>query len=628
MLWAVIVGAIVMFLVAFGIGANDVANAMGTSIGSKVLTFRQAMFIAGIFEFTGAVFLGSHVTDTVRSKIVDLNNYVDSPDLLVVVMFSSLVGAAIWLFVASYLGMPVSTTHSIVGAIIGGSLSAHGARGLDGKSIGFIVLSWIVSPVAAGVLAGLFFLFIKFVIMRSRNPLRFGYILLPILYGITIFINIFFIIYKGAPGLGLDKTPLWLGMVAAICSGLFVAGLVIFPGIFLIKKYLSWKEQAVVDYYTSSNNSSSNDSVKYELSMNIGSNNSQIPKPRSNELKTNELKTNEPRSNEPRSNEPRSNEHQFNEPQIVNIETGEVLKVCHIKSNEIVNARLLKENPPDNFWRKMLHFWFSYNTLVSFKPEKSKNDELEPNELETNELNESKTNELEPNELNESKTNELNESKTNELEPNNSNCFKRGLKKGWLRFHSVLRYLQGKDNVSNVHETAELFEYKTESLFSVLQVLSACFNSFAHGANDVANAVAPFAAIYAIYVTGEVTGKSSVETWILVIGGGGIVLGLALWGARVSQTIGVNLIKVTASRGFCTELASALSVVVASRIGFPVSTTHAQIGAVVSVGLVEHPKQVNGRLLLGILISWLLTIPFAGAISAALTAIIKAGMGL
>ena len=174
------------------------------------------------------------------------------------------------------------------------------------------------------------------------------------------------------------------------------------------------------------------------------------------------------------------------------------------------------------------------------------------------------------------------------------------------------------ENIETLHDNAEVFDSKAEKLCSQLQVLTACFSAFAHGANDVANAIAPFAAVIAIYNSGNVNNKSEVPLWILAIGGVGIVIGLGTWGYKIIQRIGRELTKVTPSRGFSIELAMSFAVVLASRIGFPVSTTHCQVGSVIGCGLVDGKKNIDWKCFLKIIFSWFITLPVAGLISACL----------
>ena len=186
------------------------------------------------------------------------------------------------------------------------------------------------------------------------------------------------------------------------------------------------------------------------------------------------------------------------------------------------------------------------------------------------------------------------------------------------KYHKTLKERKANIAVNTLHQNSEIFDLKAEKLCSWLQIITACFSAFAHGANDVANSIAPFATVFAIYMTGEVSKKSEVPIWILVMGGVGIVIGLGTWGYKIIERIGRELTKVTASRGFIIELSAALTVVIASRTKMPVSTTHCQVGSVVGCGLADGKKNVEWRHVRNIVLSWLVTLPVTGFISAAL----------
>ena len=184
---------------------------------------------------------------------------------------------------------------------------------------------------------------------------------------------------------------------------------------------------------------------------------------------------------------------------------------------------------------------------------------------------------------------------------------------------SELKYKKKANKIELLHQNANVADPNVEQLCSSLQVITACFSSFAHGANDVANSIAPFATIYAIHTTNEVSKKSDVPIWILFMGGLGIVLGLTTWGYRIIDRIGKELTKITASRGFLIELSAALTVLIASRAEMPVSTTHCQIGAVFGCGLGDGKRNLQWKLFRDIVLSWLVTLPTAGFISAGLS---------
>lgn len=197
-LWIVILGFILAFILAFGVGANDVANSFATSIGSGVLTFRQACYLASIFEIAGAILLGYKVSDTMRKGILEVDEYVGNEQQLMYGMLSALAGCAIWLLIATYFKLPVSTTHSIVGATVGFGLVANGTKGIQGSKLLTIALSWIVSPVMSGLISVALFMVIHRFILKAERPFKAGLRALPIIYALTIFINVMSITFDGS----------------------------------------------------------------------------------------------------------------------------------------------------------------------------------------------------------------------------------------------------------------------------------------------------------------------------------------------------------------------------------------------------------------------------------------------
>ena len=461
-LWIVIVGGIFAFFAAMGIGANDAANAFATSVGSKALTIKQAVFLAVIFETAGAILMGNHVTNTIRKGIADYQCFEDQPEMLMYGCMWVVLAVGIWLFIASYLEMPVSTTHSCVGGMIGMAMVLKGPQCIIWyKSVNTfpyvggvsgIVMSWFISPVFSGLIAAFIYGVTRATVLRKDfNSTRINWIY-PILIGSTMTINTFFIIYKGAKGLGLDNTPLDIAFGVAFGIGGFSA-IITLP---LVPKLKTWVEQKF-----------------------LNNNNSEI-----------ELPTIE---------------------------------------NEVKNNRI-----------------------------------------------------------------ELNIKNDRELE-----------------------------RVVALHSDAEKFDEKTEEVFKYLQIFTAICDSFSHGANDVANAIGPFAAIFTIYKSGGVLDKkASMDAdayWILGLGGIGIAVGLFVYGKKITYAIGEKLIKITHSRGVAIELSSALVIITGSRLEIPLSTTHCQVGATMGVGLLENPKTcsgVNGNIFLKTIIGWVLTCVIVGLTTA------------
>ena len=191
-----------------------------------------------------------------------------------------------------------------------------------------------------------------------------------------------------------------------------------------------------------------------------------------------------------------------------------------------------------------------------------------------------------------------------------------------IEFHSTklndLVQLKDDNKIKKLHENAYEIDPKSDKLCSWLQIFTSCFSSFSHGSNDVANAIAPLASIFAIYETNSIRSNAPVPLWILALGGVGIVFGLATWGYKIINRIGRELTKVSPSRGFIIELSAALTIIIASRAELPVSTTHCQVGSVVGCGLSNGKKNIQWKLLKGIVWSWFITLPVTGFLSAAL----------
>ncbi|MCH8177442.1 MAG: inorganic phosphate transporter [Proteobacteria bacterium] len=397
-IYIILAGALGLFM-AWGIGANDVANAMGTSVGSGVLTIKQAVIIAAIFEFSGAFLAGGQVTSTIRKGIIDSSAVAGTPELLIFGMLSSLLAAGLWLLIATRAGWPVSTTHTIIGAMVGFAVVGLGIEAVNWDKIGNIVISWVVSPVLSGTLAYFLFRSVQKLILNTDNPLGNAKKYVPIYIFATGFMIALLTMFKGLKHIGLEFTTAQSYGIAVLV-GLVVMGC----GIFYISR--------------------------------------------------------------------------------------------------------LKFDPSDD---RDFHF-------------------------------------------------------------------------------------------ANV-----------EKIFSILMVVTACGSAFAHGSNDVANAIGPVAAVISIANEGVVTQESVMPTWILLVGGLGIVLGLATYGKKVMATIGRKITELTPSRGFACELAASTTIVAASGIGLPISTTHTLVGAVLGVGLARGIGAINLSVVGTIFMSWIITLP-AGAL--------------
>jgi len=395
----IIMAMIFGLFMTWGVGANDLANAMGTSVGAGAVTVKQAIGIAIVFEFLGAVLAGGHVTKTIRKGIIDPTPIINNPEILVFGMLASLLAAAVWLMIASSKGWPVSTTHSIVGAIVGFTIVGIGPEAVKWDKILKVVVSWVVSPAVGGTISFILVMSTRKLIFDTETPLKNAKKYAPVYIFLVGFIISLVTMFKGLKHLNLD-----------LSAGQSVFGAVCFGAL-----------------------------------------------------------------------------------------TGFI---------------------------------------------------------------------------------------------------------GWL----FIRRVQEDEDGDKAFQFASV-----EKVFTPMMLFTACSMAFAHGSNDVANGIGPLAAVVSIVSSGgEVLQKAPMPIWILLLGGAGIVLGLITLGYRVMLTVGKKITELTPSRGFCAELAAASTVVLASRTGLPVSTTHILVGSVLGVGLARGIGALDLRVVLNIIISWLVTLPAGG----------------
>lgn len=387
---------------AWNIGANDVANAMGTSVGSGALTLKHAILIAAVLEFSGAFFFGGHVSETIQTGLIDSAFFTQNPMELVYGMLSALIATGVWLQIASYYGWPVSTTHSIVGSVVGFGAVVGGVKSVYWEQVAFVVSSWLLSPLLGGIISHGLFTFLRRKIFYASNPIAAAKNITPSLVLFVFTILSLTILYKG-----LNNLELQLTFFQALC-----------------------------------------------ISILIG----------------------------------------------------------------------------------LAGYWISYL------------------------------------------------------------CVKK---------------IRSSEGGANIHYDFAI----VENMFGYLQIITACLMAFAHGANDVANAIGPVSAAVTILLSGALSETTQVPAWALALGGLGIVVGLATWGWRVIETVGKKITELTPTRGFAAEFGAALTVLLASRLGLPISTTHTLVGAVVGVGLARGIEALDLRMTRDIFISWVVTVP-AGALFA------------
>ena len=409
----IILAAAFGLFMAWGIGANDVANAMAPSVGSKAITIKQAIIIAGIFEFAGAVLAGGGVTSTIRRGIVDASLLSGQPELLIFGMLGALLAAGVWLLIASRFGWPVSTTHTIIGAVVGFGAIGIGVHAVQWPQVGRIAMSWVVSPVLAGVVAYGLFVSVQRLVLNRSNPLEQARRWVPMYIFLTGYFMTLVTVLKGIAHIGIELSTLSANLIA-IGVGLVIAAV----GTVFIRR-------------------------------------------------------------------------------------------------------------------------------IPYQPD------------------------------------------------------------GKREYDFVM----------------------VERIFGILMVITACAMAFAHGSNDVANAVGPVAAVVSVASSGSVTQQAIVPIWILVLGGAGIVLGLATYGHKVIATVGKNITALTPSRGFAAGLAAAATIVMASGTGLPISTTHTVVGAILGVGMARGIAAINLRVVGSIFMSWIITVPAGATLSVIFFLILRQLLG-
>ncbi|KAI7845415.1 hypothetical protein COHA_000968 [Chlorella ohadii] len=501
--WIFACATVVAVFVAYGIGANDVANAFGSSVGAKALTMKQALVVAAICEFGGSVLMGAGVVGTVRKGIADLNYFVNDPDIFAYGMLCAMMATGIWLLVATFWELPVSTTHSIVGAIIGMTMVSAGPDAVIWSSskdtfpyiggVASLCLSWVFSPVLGALLAAFLFFWLRLLVLRHENAYQRAFYVLPLFVFLTFFMITIFTIKEGGSRFGWENTPYskacWIGAIVGAGCAVISVGWQIWVVKRKVREDLREKEAA-------------------EAAAQAGA----MEAPGSADGKHEE-----------------GSEHE---------------KEATPAPSDITTPNRLRDFRKSRVWSAVTH---SANVDI----------------------------------------------------------------------HETI---QTDAKVNAIHENAEVFDSKAEGVFKYLQVFTACANSFAHGSNDVANSIGPYAAIYAVWQTSSVAKEAEVPTWILVVGGAGIVFGLATYGYKIMRVLGVKMVKLTNSRGFIVEMSSAAIVIIGSRYGLPLSTTHTLVGAVTGVGLLEGKRGFNGSLLLRFFAGWVATLVVAAITAAAFTA--------
>ena len=407
----IVITLIVGAYLAWNLGANDVSNSMGTSVGSGAIVLRKAMIFAALVDFAGAFLIGARVSETVRGKIINPESFSGDIQLYVIGMLAALLSAAIWTQISTYYGWPTSTTHALIGSVFSFGLITCGIHGVQWKVITNIFIGWILSPILGGLVSSLIFLSILRLILFAKSPIKAAKRWIPRMIFITSTVLLLALFLNGLKGLNLSLQT-WQTLIIAFTGG-------------------------VIAYAISSN------------------------------------------------------------------------------------------------WMRTLRFF----------------DEATPRSQ---------------------------------------------------RFKIV------------------------EGIFAKMQLVSAFYVAFAHGSNDVANAVGPISGIMQIAQTGHLDPNMPILTWVLLYGALFMALGTGTWGYRVIETIGQNLTGISPSRGFSAEFGAATTVLIAAQLGLPVSTSHTIVGAVVGVGIVRGMRALNVGEIKRILLSWVYTVPFSATLTAIIFFIVKA----
>ncbi|XP_066499431.1 sodium-dependent phosphate transporter 2 isoform X2 [Hoplias malabaricus] len=652
-LWMVVIGFIIAFILAFSVGANDVANSFGTAVGSGVVTLRQACILASIFETLGSMLLGAKVGETIRKGIIDVSLYNDTVPILMAGEVSAMVGSAVWQLIASFLKLPISGTHCIVGSTIGFSMVAIGTKGVKWMQLVKIVASWFISPLLSGLMSGLLFFIIRYFILNKDDPVPNGLRALPLFYASTIGINTFSIMYTGAPLLGLEMLPVWSIALITLAGSIVCAGLVwIFVCPWMRRKIASrLKNEHVLSRISDESldkipEEEEEAPVFKELPGAKGNDDAELPLTGESTGELNSLanggtvlpngrvygRTHSMTNGclkSPVSNGSFSFDgHVRSDGQVyhtVHKDSGlykDLLHKIHVGrlEDERTNSR------PDNNYRVLRrnNSYTCYTAAICGMPMQPliRSESSAPPPEDSEKLVGDGVVYSKKRLRYDSYSSYCNAVAEAEIEAEEGGV---DVKLGDEKHEPKPPAGDGLEDCVD-EEKEERDKPQVFLLFHFLQILTACFGSFAHGGNDVSNAIGPLVALWMIYEQGGVMQESTTPVWLLFYGGIGICTGLWVWGRRVIQTMGKDLTPITPSSGFCIEVMSALTVLVASNVGVPISSTHCKVGSVVAVGWLRSQKAVDWRLFRNIFLAWFVTVPVAGLFSAAVMALFVYGI--
>jgi phosphate/sulfate permease len=570
--WIIALITIAFCTSSFGNGGNDVANSYATSVAARTLTMPQVGILAAITEFVGAVALGSRVTGTIKNDVIDISRFADTPAVLVLAMACAEFGSAVWLIMATTLGFPVSTTQTIVGAIVGVGIASQATVSWDWKdgSVSQIAASWGIAPAIAAGFAAILFGTLKYSVLERKDSFKWAMRLIPWYLAFTGAVLALFITIE-LPSSDFEhlESGTIVGIILGTFGGVLLVGYAFFLPYFhrrLVRKDtrvrawhiplgpLLWRENpplyfpgkdnaVVIDYYSGSHEDSSTESITKEKDQPVQG---QTVRDGNADTPVLQQQTQQPTTGmEPgtRGNLPRA------------LEEGEIYVE---EADGVVIKRLRRApEPEERFLAPVAH-------LPIYHPRRLW---------------------------------------------------------GYIKFG----LLQGvtRDCVSHnsaalaaVHAAARRYDNRVEHLWTYAQVASAMMMSIAHGSNDVANAVGPWVAAYGTWQTGVVSEDVDTPVWILIVAG--LLLGAGFWfiGYHIIRSLGNKITQLSPTRGYAMELGAAITVLLASVLGIPVSTTQCLCGAVLGVAMMNYDfSAVNWRQLAWIFLGWVLTLPAAGLIA-------------
>ncbi|XP_014673465.1 PREDICTED: sodium-dependent phosphate transporter 2-like [Priapulus caudatus] len=556
------------------------------------------------------------VSDTIRNGVI--NPDIFEPGELMLGELAALIGSTVWLFVATWFSLPVSGTHSIVGATLGFSLVAHGSKGVDWWMMGSIVLSWFVSPVLSGIVSSVLFWCIRRFILNTEHVLERGLMSMPFFYAVTIAVNLFSIFHDGSAMLGFDKIPLYGAIILSVGTGTIVGAL----SWFMLAPWLRRKVTGTLDATPPSDMSAVASSAALVLNMQ-GLTPSTTPgvTPAQTPKHTPAHTPAASPSGSPKTRRKKKLET-IEEADRLQLEQHLPAALASITPREHSDAtsKQLPETgtgevslaPGEQGKSKKVMFQDGSSSSLESSSSSTKlfNSEKDKEKFVANGFIDLRI-ENEDNSMKDQATT-MSDERIDSRERSDTLRSDRGTQTPMDDFESQDKW----SDSPAVVDVPEAFH-----VFSYLQILTAVFGAFAHGGNDVSNCIGPVVAVYLIHVEQTVTTTGETPIWILMYGGVGISLGLWILGRRVIKTMGEDLTAITPTSGFSVEIGSAMTVLVASNMGIPVSTTHCKVGSVVSVGWVRSRDAVDWSLFRNIFMAWLVTVPCSGAISAGIMAL-------